>query len=171
MATVSVQRSPQVPTAMASRRVPLANNPNAANSPYRPSTAGIKRARADTDQKDGGFPSQPPSKRAALDLEEAPSRRNPPPRRPTTSQNSLQSRLEAARDSKPQRSTSEKPQKLIGENLETIRQWQRHYRGVFPKYVFYFESVPEEQRKSCSKQIQTLGAVSSASNCEPVGRH
>ena len=42
---------------------------------------------------------------------------------------------------------------------ESVRQWQRHYKKVFPDFVFYFESVPDEQRVRLLKQITALGAV------------
>lgn len=48
------------------------------------------------------------------------------------------------------------------QNLETIRQWQKHYRKVFPEYTFYFESVPEDLKARFSRQIANLGAVCSA---------
>jgi regulatory subunit for Cdc7p protein kinase len=48
------------------------------------------------------------------------------------------------------------------QNLETIRQWQKHYRKVFPEYTFYFESIPEDLKARFSRQIANLGAVCSA---------
>ena len=50
-------------------------------------------------------------------------------------------------------------EKAAEENAENHRQWQKHYRKAFPTMVFYFESVPEEVRNKCSRQIATLGAV------------
>lgn len=47
-----------------------------------------------------------------------------------------------------------------GESLDSIRQWQKHYRKAFPQFVFYFESIPEDVRNKCSRQIMALGAVS-----------
>jgi regulatory subunit for Cdc7p protein kinase len=42
----------------------------------------------------------------------------------------------------------------------TIRAWQKHYRKVFPDFVFYFDSVPDDVRVKFCKQITSLGAVS-----------
>ncbi|KAI9790998.1 MAG: hypothetical protein M1816_004565 [Peltula sp. TS41687] len=75
---------------------------------------------------------------------------------------------ERERDRKVERSTriqmekdrveEELEQKAIKESIENVRQWQRHYRKVFPSFVFYFESLPEDVRAKCSKQIALLGA-------------
>lgn len=72
----------------------------------------------------------------------------------------FEKKLVAARDKKPTAATKldARAQKQ-GDNLETIRQWQKHYRKAFPQYVFYFESVPEDVRSRVSRQIQHLGAV------------
>jgi regulatory subunit for Cdc7p protein kinase len=51
--------------------------------------------------------------------------------------------------------------KPTADSLESIRQWQRHYRKAFPQFVFYFESVPDDVRTKVSRQIQYLGAVCS----------
>ena len=53
-----------------------------------------------------------------------------------------------------------KAQPSPAENLEIIRQWQKHYRRVFPQFVFYFESIPDDIRSRFAKQITSLGAVS-----------
>lgn len=42
----------------------------------------------------------------------------------------------------------------------TIRAWQKHYRKVFPSFVFYFDSVPDDVRVRFSNQITSFGAVS-----------
>jgi regulatory subunit for Cdc7p protein kinase len=47
----------------------------------------------------------------------------------------------------------------IPQNIETIRQWQKHYRKLFPDYTFYFESIPEDLKARFSRQITSLGAV------------
>jgi hypothetical protein len=44
--------------------------------------------------------------------------------------------------------------------LESVRQWQRHYRKVFPQFVFYFESVSNDLRDTFARQVRCLGAVS-----------
>lgn len=53
-----------------------------------------------------------------------------------------------------------KSEKASLDNAENVRQWQKHYRKVFPTFVFYFESIPEDTRNKCSRQIASLGAVS-----------
>ena len=53
-----------------------------------------------------------------------------------------------------------KAEKTTLDNVENIRQWQKHYRKVFPNFIFYFESMPEDTRNRCSRQIASLGAVS-----------
>lgn len=42
----------------------------------------------------------------------------------------------------------------------TIRAWQKHYRKVFPSFVFYFDNIPDDVRVKFSKQICNFGAVS-----------
>ncbi|KAI9803582.1 MAG: hypothetical protein M1825_001925 [Sarcosagium campestre] len=44
------------------------------------------------------------------------------------------------------------------DNNETVKQWQRHYRKVFPQFVFYFESIPDDLHRRCSRQVLSLGA-------------
>jgi regulatory subunit for Cdc7p protein kinase len=144
---------------MTSRRLPLANLPNAANSPFR--DAGIKRARSHAgDQRELAY-AQPPAKKMILEADEDETRRhallrkagqNPP--------TALQRKLEAVRDNRPTSRAAEKAQKASQENLENIRNWQRHYKKVFPQIVFYYESIPEDVRSKISRRVQTLGAVS-----------
>jgi regulatory subunit for Cdc7p protein kinase len=150
---------------MTSRRVPLANLPNAANSPYRDAVApGTKRARSHAgDQRELAYAQPPPAKKQILEANEEESRQhtllrkaghNPP--------TALQKKLEAVRDARPASRAAEKTQKASQENLESIRQWQRHYKKVFPQIVFYYESVPDDIRSKISRRVQTLGAVSEA---------
>lgn len=68
----------------------------------------------------------------------------------------FEKKLVAAREK--ERQPAAKPVKV--ENLDSIRQWQRHYRKAFPSFVFYFDSMPEETRRKCSRQVTALGAVS-----------
>lgn len=65
----------------------------------------------------------------------------------------------AVRDKERQLRTT-RPEKTPAETLDTIRQWQRHYRRAFPQFVFYFDSIPEDSRSKCSRQVLALGAVS-----------
>lgn len=74
--------------------------------------------------------------------------------------NTFTRRLEALGAKPIQQSNTVAELKAAEENLDTIRQWQRHYRRVFPKFVFYFESISEDSRVKFSKQVTALGAVS-----------
>lgn len=162
MAAISIPPSPQVLSTMTSRRVPLATVPNATNSPYRAvATAAGKRQRSyASDQRELAYGQPPPAKKQIIEVDDAESRRNPllrgtgrnPP-------NAFTRKLEAIRDGKPAPKPVERVQKATSENLETIRQWQKHYRRAFPGFVFYFESIPEDARIKATRQIQALGAV------------
>lgn len=162
MAAVFVPPSPHDTAAMTTRRVPLANVPNATNSPFRGAAAGNnKRTRSQaTDLKDLPYGQAPPAKKQAIEAED---RENRPSvlARHRASKQTFQQKFEAVYGTKPPSVTkaAEKTQKPADENLETIRQWQRHYKKAFPAFVFYFESVPEEVRSKLSRQVQSLGAV------------
>jgi regulatory subunit for Cdc7p protein kinase len=153
---------------MTSKRLPLANNSNAVNSPFRTlHPVSAKRSRAQ-DPRDAG---QPPLKRQVLDLDHDENQQprslirqslasqekdaqlflKKPGNAPPTA---FERKLAAAR--KP--ASAHKP---TADSLESIRQWQRHYRKAFPQFVFYFESVPDDVRTKVSRQIQYLGAVCS----------
>jgi regulatory subunit for Cdc7p protein kinase len=174
MAAVSLSPVPHSLSAMSGRRVPLSSNPNAVNSPYRAVAAAAaskqKRSHA-TAQREGSFEGQPPAKKQMLD----PQARTPPRQQPT--QSSAEGRVFSRKSnaSQPtafernclaasQKSTQQAAAKMVDktsdEGLESIRQWQRHIRRTFPRFVFYFESVSEDGRLKCTKQVTALGAVS-----------
>lgn len=171
MAELPISPVPQKIGIMSNRRVPLADVPNAANSPYRPVAASTsKRSRAEVDiHNDLLDEQQPPSKKQAV--ENVQSRFHTPPRKlplqhlegrifnkkPTNSlPTAFERKLHAAREKQSQpKIEQEKP-----DSLDVIRQWQKHYRRVFPNYVFYFESMPDDVRVKCSKHVRALGAVS-----------
>ncbi|KZF21106.1 hypothetical protein L228DRAFT_284177 [Xylona heveae TC161] len=175
MAAVSVPPSPQaLPSTMSSRRVPLANVPNAANSPYRAvaAAAASKRSRSQSSvQRELPYGQAPPAKKLMYELNPSNSLEASKQqqlaqsaegrvftKRSTNSQpTAFERRLVAARDKAVQLKTA-KNEKIVNENLETIRQWQKHYRKVFPHFTFFFESIPEDIRVKCSKQIKALGA-------------
>lgn len=167
---------------MANRRVPLANNSNAVNSPFRTVAAvSGKRTRAQIgDARDAVF-GQPPSKKQQLiDLTQDENTAPAAPRQLTRQSQAQQEaeakifmrkttnaaptaferKLAAVREKKPpaQQKLDPRAQKQ-GDSLESIRQWQKHYKKAFPQYVFYFESVPDDVRIRVSRQIQFLGAV------------
>ncbi|KEQ74486.1 hypothetical protein M436DRAFT_43568 [Aureobasidium namibiae CBS 147.97] len=153
---------------MTSKRLPLANNSNAVNSPFRTlNPVSGKRSRAQ-DPRDAG---QPPLKKQVLELDHDENQQprslirqslasqekdaqlflKKPGNAPPTA---FERKLAAAR--KP--ASAQKPQQRTADSLESIRQWQRHYRKAFPQFVFYFESVPDDVRTKVSRQIQYLGA-------------
>ncbi|KAF2203588.1 hypothetical protein GQ43DRAFT_438708, partial [Delitschia confertaspora ATCC 74209] len=145
---------------MTSRRVPLANLQNATNSPLRVANVGGKRQRSHaSEQRDLPYGQPPPAKKQIVEVDDAEARRNGLQRRSGAPPTSLQKRLEAAREVKQVPKQLEKSQRTAEtQNLETIRQWQRHYKKMFPQFVFYFESIPEDMRSKVSRQLHTLGS-------------
>ena len=145
-----------------SRRAPLADIPNAVNSPNRGMPQiGTKRGRSHAaDQRELAYGQAPPAKRQLLQTEDQEARRNALLQR-TSSQppTALQRKLEAVRDAQRPAKAPEKMSKPVQSNLEDIRQWQRHYRKVFPQIVFYFDNVPEDVRERVKRFVKTLGAV------------
>lgn len=156
---------------MSGKRLPLSSNPNAVNSPYRAVAAAAaskqKRSYA-TVQREEAYGQQPPAKKQMINAHQ--SLRTPPRQQSTqsalesriftrksTQQSTFEKKLLAAGDRSQQAAT--KVDKTSEENLETIRAWQKHYRKIFPTFVFYFESVPEEVRSRFTKQVIELGAV------------
>ena len=157
-------------TAMSHRRNPLSSLPNAANSPYRAVTApAAKRSRADAGLQEDPIDAKPPVKRQTLGSKS--SNLCTPPRKPTLQSGddglfgkkapnrkptTFDRKLLAARQ--PQK--TERQGRPSREATRDIEAWQRHYRKVFPLFVFYFENVPEDARMGCSRGIRSLGAVS-----------
>ncbi|KAJ9365422.1 hypothetical protein DTO280E4_391 [Paecilomyces variotii] len=158
---------------MSTRRAPLANVPNAANSPHRTGIAAMKRSRTAGSQVDIPY-GQPPPKKQHVDREELEPRS--PTRPKTTIYPSAESKFFTKRTNNAQPSAFEKKlvaardkerlsqtkgvryEKTSAETLDNIRQWQRHYRKAFPQFVFYFDSIPEDVRNKCSRQVTALGA-------------
>jgi regulatory subunit for Cdc7p protein kinase len=133
-------------------------------------TTKAKRSYA-TIQREEAYGQPPPSKKQVLEVREGnlrtPPRRNVAEsieghiftRRSNAQPTAFEQKLQAARR-RPTIQAVAKPDRAAEENLETIRQWQRHYRKVFPKFVFYFESVSDDVRLRYAKQVTALGAVS-----------
>lgn len=181
MATISIL-SPKLhkTTIMSTRRVPLGANSNAVNSPMRTNAAApvgkhqAKRSIAIVQQENQDA-SAPPAKKHIIEAKVERNIRTPPRqtasstfdgqamgRRAYAQSNVFERRVEAVRRrpvSQAQARADRLADKASEENLETIRQWQKHYKRVFPKFVFYFESVPEESRGRLIKQVTSLGAV------------
>ena len=154
--------------------------PNAINSPFRNVAAtNGKRTRAQgTDAGQG----QPAAKRQVIEiLDDDEENVDPRGRKgvPVNTQKTLdepfskprgtqptafERRLTAVRDKKPappaqQAQPLERARRVAtGDNIESIRQWQRHYRRQFPSFVLYFDGVPEDVRSKTVRQIQSLGA-------------
>ena len=152
---------------MTSRRQALADIPNAINSPNRGlAVLGNKRARSHAaDQREQAYGQPPPAKKQLLQTDEQEARRNAllqkTGNQPSTA---LQRNLEAIPYARQPTKLAEKRQAQA--NLEDIRQWQRHYRKVFPQIVFYFDNVPEEMREKVKRQVKNLGSVSVTLACQ-----
>ena len=175
MAAVSLSPAPYKFPGMSSRRIPLGDVPNAANSPFRAvAAAASKRSREQVEAQEGlSCDIQPRAKRQALEdpyhSQRSPAKRQALhsaegrvfDRRPANSQpTAFQKKLLAAREERP-RQRIEKQEKLATVQIDDVRQWQKHYKKLFPSFVFYFESLPEDVRVSCARHIKSLGAVSS----------
>jgi regulatory subunit for Cdc7p protein kinase len=153
-------------------RAPLASIPNATNSPHRALAHSTKRPRAQANisQQEN----EPPQKRQMVEKDTASAQPSTPRRRipPSTGEGrvfekgtvnghptAFQRKLVAARDRTATLKVTKSVEGPTAQNLETIRQWQKHYRKVFPEYTFYFESIPEDLKGRFSRQIASLGAV------------
>lgn len=171
MAAVSIPPSPHTLGIMSNRREPLADVPNVLNSPFRTAVGAASKRPRSQSVVAGEVPyGQPPAKKQIIEIEESvprtPSRRQGNlvegrvfNKRPTDSQPTAFDRKLLAVKDKPTHARASKNEKTSDETLETVRQWQKHYRKVFPSFVFYFESVTEDVRKQCSRHIAGLGAV------------
>lgn len=149
-----------------SRRPALKNNPNAANSPFR--TAGTKQKRSFANvQREEAYGQPPPAKRVMTETRHDPLKT--PPRAPSqgltpdvrfskrSNPVAFRAQLVAARASNTSQ-PNQRIDKTDAESLESVRNWQKHYRQAFPNFVFYFESIPEESRTKVLKQIAQLNA-------------
>ncbi len=143
---------------MTTRRVPLGTLQNATNSPLRAPAVGGKRQRSHaSEQRDLGY-GQPPSKKQIIEVDDAEARRHGLVRRSGAQPTALTRKFEAARENKVPAKQVEKVQRAPND-LETIRQWQRHYRKLFPQFVFYFDSVSSSQKDKLMSRAQILGSV------------
>jgi regulatory subunit for Cdc7p protein kinase len=176
MAAVAVPPSPQVLDAMANRRVPLASLHNATNSPMRAAAIGGKRQRSHASEQRDLTYGQPPAKKLMVEGDDADARRSGLIRRSAAPPTALTKKLEAAREHKVVPKTvvpkttrpNTRGPEVVASNFETIRNWQRHYRKLFPQFVFWFESVPDDIKSKVSRQAQILGSVRPQSTCTPL---
>ncbi|PVI05075.1 hypothetical protein DM02DRAFT_517252 [Periconia macrospinosa] len=158
MAAVAVPPSPQFVDAMANRRVPLANLQHATNSPLRAPQVGGKRQRSNASEQRDLAQGQPASKKHIIEVDDADGRRSGLVRRSGAPTTALTRKLQEARgELKAVPKHVEKTQRTTND-LEQIRQWQRHYRKLFPSFVFYFESIPEDAKYKIIRQTHILGA-------------
>ncbi|KAK2744254.1 hypothetical protein FQN57_004339 [Myotisia sp. PD_48] len=163
-----------------SRRPPLANVSNTVNSPLlavaapttTSTTTALKRQRPTNSQCENDCP-QPPLKKQLVG-QNATNYPKPLTQRPAnthiavsklfTRRNSghlspFEKKLVAAKEKPLQDPACAKVSKsYCPQSIETVRQWQKHYRKAFPNFVFFFENVSEEARKKYVRQIVGLGA-------------
>lgn len=177
-AAVYIPPSPHDLFSMAtSRRAPLASIPNATNSPHRTLTNSTKRPRVSANifQQEN----EPPQKRQVVEKLKDSTNPTTPRRRinaqsaegkvfeagPSNAEaNSFQRRLVAAREKgAPVKVAKNEVQQQ--KEAENIRQWQKHYRKIFPSFSFYFESIPEDMRARFTRQVTALGAVCTVLSC------
>ena len=145
---------------MTTRRVPLASLQNATNSPIRVTNTGAKRQRSHASEQRDMLYGQPPPKKQLIEVDDAESRRHGLIRRSNAPTTALTRKLEAARENKPPAKPVDRVQRAAND-LETIRQWQRHYRKLFPQFSFYFDTVPGYQKDKLMSRAQILGSVRS----------
>ncbi len=164
MAAVALSPSPVSISAMASRRAPLSANPNAANSPLRGAAAVLAAATASKQrrshasaQREDLYGQPPPAKRQMLEHGAKAALRSP------TKQKASQAQRVAARPPAAERAAAAPAvHKLSEKDVEEVRKWQLNQRSKFPRLVFYFENIPDDQRARLAKQVAHLGAVSVA---------
>ncbi|MCJ1312297.1 hypothetical protein MMC25_005971 [Agyrium rufum] len=163
---------------MATRRIPLSNNPNAANSPLH-GQGTTKRPRSESVLGIENIHGQPPAKKQALTFEEAtlqtPSKKarldadgrvfnatinNVKKPATATRLTSFDKKLLAAaqKEKEVQAKPITKAEQVQEQSLENVRTWQRHYRKAFPEFVFFFDSIPEGIRIQASRNAGVLGA-------------
>ncbi|KAF5009075.1 hypothetical protein FDECE_4676 [Fusarium decemcellulare] len=143
---------------MSSRRGPLTNNPNVANSPLRGASALAgyakqKRSYA-TVQREEAYGQPPPMKKQVLDNGAQRAVRSPT--KPTRTQVLVQrgATRPPTKDRIPRPVSTSTARDLDNEK----EAWKRHHRAKFPKMVFYFESIPDDIRARLTKRVTYLGA-------------
>lgn len=163
MATISISLSPVSISAMSSRRGPLTNNPNVANSPLRGASALAgyakqKRSYANM-QREEPYGQPPPLKKQVLDNGSQRAVRSP------TKPTSTRSHVLVQRASTRPVVSKERSSKTVSASRSTQdldaekEMWKKHHRAKFPKMVFYFESIPDDIRAKLTKRVTYLGAV------------
>lgn len=146
------------------RRIPLSNNPNAANSPMRASAAALlaaKKGRSHAEQqREEPYGQPPPAKRQMIERSVASPTRSRSTRTIVHRAASRATVGTGTSTSTTQRTSQAIAQKPTQEEINNLRQWHTTIRARFPKMVFYFESIPDDVRSRLAKQVGRLGAVS-----------
>jgi regulatory subunit for Cdc7p protein kinase len=143
---------------MSTKRIPLsASNPNVVNSPMRALSGlnGVKKVRSHADtMREEPYGQPPPAKRQMVERGVAsPSR----PRTTRTMAHRAATRATASTTTT-QKASAAPLGNPTDEELTSLRTWHTQIRSRFPKMVFYFEGIPDEQRSKLAKQIGRLGA-------------
>ncbi|KAK1759627.1 Dfp1/Him1, central region-domain-containing protein [Echria macrotheca] len=161
MAAVSLSPTPAHLSTMSTRR-PLSSNPNAANSPLRGTTASLLgpklKARSHaTMMREEAYGQPPPAKRQMV--EHGVQRPVPSPTRSRAARTVIHRGVtKTVKDAGAERAAQNGEYKPSEEEVENLRLWQTQIRSRFPNMVFYFESIPDEQRSKLTKQVIHLGA-------------
>ncbi|KAK3937873.1 Dfp1/Him1, central region-domain-containing protein [Diplogelasinospora grovesii] len=161
MATVSLSPTPVHFSTMSTRRVPLASNPNVANSPLRASSGLNAKARVRSYaemQREEACGQPPPAKRQMVEHGNQRVAVPSPTRARTAKMVVHRTAPRTAAATATERTVRGVGYKPSEEELESIRQWQQQHRARFPKMVFYFESIPDDHRSKLAKQLAQLGA-------------
>lgn len=175
MAAVSLSPSPitSYPPAMSSRRVPLSSNPNVANSPIRSQSASFaavlnkqrqqKRTYASV-QREEPYGQPPPLKKKLLN-----DGTEQPVRSPVRQVKIVRKDLGRPYKDEKHSQTSGSKAALREDETARMQRWKSITRANFPNYVFYFESVPNDQRAKLVRHMAQLGAVRFPRSCNSQG--
>jgi regulatory subunit for Cdc7p protein kinase len=152
------------------RRIPLStSNPNVVNSPMRVASAaltGAKKVRSHADtMREEAYGLPPPAKRQMIERGGPSPTRSKPTR---TIVHRTASRAAVGTTSTTTQKTSrldDEEYKPTEEEMVSLRAWHTQIRSRFPKMVFYFESISDDQRSKFAKQVGRLGAVSNINIC------
>lgn len=148
---------------MSTKRIPLsASNPNVANSPMRALAGinGLKKGRLHADTvREEPYGQPPPAKRQMIERGVAsPSR---PKTRTIVHRAAGAATRTTASTATTQRASVASLIPATEEELANLRTWHNQIRSRFPKMVFYFEGIIEDElRAKLAKKIGRLGAVS-----------
>ncbi|KAI0026138.1 Dfp1/Him1, central region-domain-containing protein [Xylariomycetidae sp. FL0641] len=165
---------------MSGKRLPLSSNQNAANSPLRNSSALKQKRTVNHLHREEPYPQPPPAKKQVLEGgTQRPSKS--PSQQPRVSKNHLavhqrrnnstyEGKLARERGGGHQTQSHHKAEtaqvtytaSYTEEDVEEIRTWQKHHRERFPKWVFYFDKVPDDVAHNLKRQVAALGGREAA---------